>query len=1311
MDDPAPPEDAPTSVVPPPAGLLRWSRLAWLPILGLLAGIIVARVAGLSETYRNYDLRLVLSITFYTVVALATLYLFGRSFLGSGAPSLLLLECGVLLWSLAGTLGDLFDQGDQNANVTIFNVGILLAGLCHLAGAVLTRRPAPAVRARLRWLATGGAICLAVLGLLTWAARAHWLPVFFIPGKGGTLLRTIVLATAIAAFLFSAALLGTGRRGAERAFRSWYVPALLALVVGLLGIMIQRELWTVLNWLSRSAQWLGGFYLLVAAMASVRRTGAWQISLDAVTWNQRIALLDEQWLRVLTPERTLALSAAWRYGVAVVVVAAATALRWALIPWLDTMVPYNVAFLVTILVVVSLGFGPGLLTVLLGDLAVEVFVLGVDPTRFGSEDLVRLGVSAIIGVFLCVVLHALRVAQRKARQGQERLAAFAAATFEGIVETRGGRILDCNEQFARMFGCAVEELKGTAVADLIAPEDRERVLANIQANRESITEHVMIRKDGTRLIVEAHGRSTSLGARQTVVRDITERKRAEEALEKARGVLAEGQKIAHVGTFEFVAETGSTVWSEEEYRIYGLDPAGPSPAYDDMLARCIHPDDAALLDRNFTVAMQSLGVYELEHRIVRPDGSVRWVYDQAHPYFDTDGRLVRYVGTTLDITERRRADEDVRLSRDHLRLAQQAAHAGSWEWDLRTNENFWSEELWELYGLEPHGCRPSYEAWLETIHPDDRETAARAVQAAASAGTDLVAEWRIRPTDGRERWVMSRGRPILDAGGRVIRYLGIVIDITRLKEAEAQLRRLNETLEARVAEQTAEIRRGYEVVRTERQRLFDVLETLPAMICLMTPEHQVTFANRSFRDQFGESHGRKCYEYCFGKTQPCEFCESFNVLKTGRPHHWEVTCSDGTILDAHDFPFPDADGTPLILEMDIDITGWRNAESALKRANEALGQRAGQLQALAAELVQTEQRERKRLAKVIHDHLQQLLVGAKFGVAALRSDARTVTQQESLTQLGDVLDEAIRSSRSLTADLSPPILHEQGLTPGLEWLARRMLQKHNLTVEVETGVRVAFEAEQLRVFVFEAVRELLFNIVKHAHTDRARVSVRRKDDDQVEVSVRDDGTGFDAAAFDGGASATGGFGLFSIRERLRFLGGQMEVESRPGHGSRVTLAVPMRLAETPLDVPPPSAAVLAPAPRRGPSFTRGKGIRVLLADDHPIVRHGTARLLQDCPDIEVVGEAADGREAVELARRLTPDVILMDVSLPHLSGIEATRQILRELPHARVIGLSMHEEADMAAGMREAGAAAYLTKGGPTDDLLAAIRAARPPAD
>jgi PAS domain S-box-containing protein len=138
------------------------------------------------------------------------------------------------------------------------------------------------------------------------------------------------------------------------------------------------------------------------------------------------------------------------------------------------------------------------------------------------------------------------------------------------------------------------------------------------------------------------------------------------------------------------------------------------------------------------------------------------------------------------------AEQSLRESEERLRLAYEGAHAGAWEWDLLTNENVWSEELWKVYGLEPHSVKPSYEAWRQVIHPDDRQRAEQAVQGAAHSGTDLEVEFRVRDRDGAERWLMARGRPLRDAAGRAVRFTGIVVDITDRKRVEEALLQASE---------------------------------------------------------------------------------------------------------------------------------------------------------------------------------------------------------------------------------------------------------------------------------------------------------------------------------------------------------------------------------------------------------------------------------------------------------------------------------------------------------------------------------------
>jgi PAS domain-containing protein len=186
------------------------------------------------------------------------------------------------------------------------------------------------------------------------------------------------------------------------------------------------------------------------------------------------------------------------------------------------------------------------------------------------------------------------------------------------------------------------------------------------------------------------------------------------------------------------------------------------------------------------------------------------------------------------------------------------------------------------------------------------------------------------PATGELRHRQVSAAPVKDVDGSIIGSISVVRDITDQKQTEAALRQLNAELERRVSNRTAELEEANEKVQAERQRLLDVLETVPVMIRLLTPDYHVAFANRSFREKFGESHGRHCYEYGFGLDKPCEFCESYRVLEMGQPHHWEFTVPGGSIIDAYDYPFTDVDGSPIILEMDIDITERRRAEAALR---------------------------------------------------------------------------------------------------------------------------------------------------------------------------------------------------------------------------------------------------------------------------------------------------------------------------------------------------------------------------------------------
>ena len=376
--------------------------------------------------------------------------------------------------------------------------------------------------------------------------------------------------------------------------------------------------------------------------------------------------------------------------------------------------------------------------------------------------------------------------------------------------------------------------------------------------------------------------------------------------------------------------------------------------------------------------------------------------------------------------------------------------------------------------------------------------------------------------------------------------------------------------------------------------------------------------------------------------------------------------------------------------------------AALATANRALADQAERLRALATEVTLAEQRERRRLATVLHDEHQQLLVAAKLQVTRLERTGDAGAQAVS-RELAALLEQVLARNRSLTQELSPPVLQTGRLVPAIEWLAGRMAETHKLQIVVEADSAVVPGAEDLTVLLFEAVRELLFNVVKHAQVTTARVEIALREG-QARIEVSDAGVGFDPTS----PRVEGGFGLVSIRQRLEALGGRLEIDSTPGRGSRVTLWAPVQQAPVlappvPVEIAPPESASRPAA--RPPAPGRTGTIRILVVDDHQLVRQGLIRLLTAEPDLEIVGEAANGQTAVELTQQLGPDVVLMDVSMPVMNGVEATRLIRARYPTVRVIGLSMFEEAEQGQAMRTAGAAAYVSKSRAPEALVAAIRA------
>jgi PAS domain S-box-containing protein len=658
--------------------------------------------------------------------------------------------------------------------------------------------------------------------------------------------------------------------------------------------------------------------------------------------------------------------------------------------------------------------------------------------------------------------------------------------------------------------------------------------------------------------------------------------------------------------------------------------------------------------------------------------------------------LVRDVGErTWDAVERTRAETALRAQKQRLELAVEASSGGSWTWNAATNEVDWDARFRALYGFTPEEpARP--DAWLPRVHEEDRQQVVALLNEMLTSKTreSWESTFRIVRPDGTVAWIQSRGRADRDRNGNVTRLSGLDLDFN-------QQHRTVEAIQARRDEE-------------HDRHLRILLETATQGIVSVDARGTIVSANPAFEMMFGWAPGELIGEP-IDRLLPSEFRDIHARHRTvyfAEPHPRMMgggLSLVGERKNGSTFPIEVSlnhiatPGGGRTFAFVTDITDRQRAAAVLRERTEELEYRTTQLSQMAWDLTLAEHHAREQIARTLHDGLQQLLV-----IVALNLDQQRKRDLESgavpsslLLEAKQHLDEAIAAARSLNLELFPPVLHRSGLPAALSWLATWARDKYKLEVEIVADPDADSSRKDVRALLFESVKELLLNVVKHAQADRVTLELGLDADDQLCITVADHGTGFESGRLDRSKVGPTGWGLFSIRERLTLLGGRLDVDSAPGRGTRVRLVAPRGAAESEgvavRDRGLTPAAAPAPRADRHPS---ADPLRILIVDDHAAVRSALQRMLHERPQFAVVGEASNGIEAIARAHMLRPDVILMDVAMPRMDGIEATARISVQLPDIQILGLSMQARSETIHAIEQAGAAAFFFKGIDTQRLL-----------
>ena len=587
-----------------------------------------------------------------------------------------------------------------------------------------------------------------------------------------------------------------------------------------------------------------------------------------------------------------------------------------------------------------------------------------------------------------------------------------------------------------------------------------------------------------------------------------------------------------------------------------------------------------------------------------------------------------------------------------------------------------------LHSIDKDGCLLSVsDYWMEALGYRPEEVIGRPLTDFLTEKSKRYAEEVTLPTffetgfckeishqfvkkDGEVVEVLLSAISERDDSSNILRSLAVSIDITERKRAEEELERAKEKLK----NYSEDLERQ---VRERSREIAGFLQHTPAVVYMKDTDGKYYLVNSRFEELFGVGN-----EEVAGKTVfdifPPEVAEQFHkndllVLDEKKSIQFEerIPHEDGEhfYLSVR-FPIFGENGSiRRLCGISVDITGIKNAQEKLRR--------------LSGGIMSNQEKERTAIARELHDELGQVLTALRMDAVWLKErlekeDPKGADRARSMCEL---IDSTITEVGNIATRLRPAVLDDLGLLDALEW--------HTNDFEKRTGIVCILKKGDIppvdgfiAIAVYRVAQEALTNAARHSGATHVEVSFERVDG-LLTLTVQDNGRGFDPEML----QTQNEFGIAGMRERANLLGGELDILSQAGGGDLDSFD---------------SAAKRY--------YWRGDLIKVMLADDHSIVRAGLRRIIEDAGDMEVVIEAADGREAIEMSRQTPPDVAVVDISMPGLDGLEVINQLLIDSPGLPVLVLTMHEEEQYVIRTISAGARGYITKRSAPEQLVKAIR-------
>jgi len=829
----------------------------------------------------------------------------------------------------------------------------------------------------------------------------------------------------------------------------------------------------------------------------------------------------------------------------------------------------------------------------------------------------------------------------------------------GISDAEGHHFYQ-NRALSELFEYATaEELEAAGGGSAVVrdPAVAKEMYENIMQGKPWVGELAMVTKSGR--VFDAFERADTIKDENGkliglvgVITDIDGRKRSEAALRRSEEYLRLAVANGGIGLWEWDLPTGTLDWSDRLKEIFGF-PVGTTGLTFKQFTDAIHPEDREETTRQVMAALGQDTEFRHEYRIILPDGAIRWIEAIGRGVRDDSGQVTRMMGSAMDITERKRAEQALLRVTERLELAQDSAGVGVWDWNVVTGDIEWTPRMFDLFGLDPSRETPSFRSWRRMLHPDDLKSAEAKIMQALQDRTALFSEYRIVRTDGEIRWINAVGKGLYGDDGSPLRMVGICVDITARKIAEEGLSRAKEFSDT-------------------------LIQTASVMIVGLDVAGQITIFNEAAERITGfhktELAGKSWFEALVPNNRFPKVWDEFSRLtENGIPDVFEnpilTRAGEERLISWRNNVVREDGHVSGTISFGIDITEQRRTEEQLRQAQkmESIGNLAGGVahdfnnklavivgsvdlimeETDPASAVYSELKEIRKAADASAELTRQLLAFARRQAIAPR-----------LLDLNSTVGSLIRMLRRLI-----------GENIGLAWIPGpgdlNVLmdpgQIDRLLANLCVNARDAIDGIGEIVISTEAVAVDKAFCTEHPEAVPGQFVMLRVSDNGRGMNEETRRRIFEPFFTTKGVGEGTGLGLATVYGIVAQNHGFINVSSEPGRGSTFRIYLPRR-EDTAVNE---SSTSHTSRPDRGSET-------ILLVEDE------SANLLIYRRMLERLGyrvlTAASPKDAFEHAAKYagTIDLVISDVIMPQMNGRDLVERLHRNYPSLRALYMSGH---------------------------------------